>query len=83
MKLAISAGNLTFSLLGDMETSYYFMFGPPILELKAAESQSFAGDIIITKAAWQHVSSNEYLAEELRDGMHAKVSMIKCILLSA
>ncbi|XP_050306071.1 adenylate cyclase type 10-like isoform X2 [Anthonomus grandis grandis] len=73
VKLAISAGNLMFSLLGDMETSYYFVFGPPILDLKAAESQSFAGDIIITKTAWQHVSPNEYLAEELRDGMHAKI----------
>ncbi|KAH1007105.1 hypothetical protein HUJ04_004381 [Dendroctonus ponderosae] len=73
VKLAISAGNLTFSLLGDMENSYYFVFGPPVLDLKAAESQSFAGDIIITKTAWQHVSPNEYLAEELRDGMHAKI----------
>jgi len=73
VKLAIAAGNLTFSLLGDMENSYYFVFGPPVLDLKGAESQSFAGDIIITKTAWQHVSPNEYLAEELRDGMHAKV----------
>ncbi|KAL1513756.1 hypothetical protein ABEB36_003124 [Hypothenemus hampei] len=73
VKLAISAGNLTFSLLGDMENSYYFVFGPPILDLKAAECQSFAGDIIITKTTWQHVSPNDYLAEELRDGMHAKI----------
>ncbi|CAG9762742.1 unnamed protein product [Ceutorhynchus assimilis] len=76
VKLAISAGNLSFSLLGDMESlesAYYFVFGSPILDLKSAEALSSAGDIIITKTAWQHVSPNEYLSEELRDGKHTKI----------
>ncbi|XP_060536145.1 adenylate cyclase type 10-like [Cylas formicarius] len=72
VKLAISSGNVIFSLLGNEENSHYFLFGQSVLDLKAAEAQSFAGDIIVTRAAWQHVSPNEYLAEELKDGL-AKV----------
>ncbi|XP_076268027.1 adenylate cyclase type 10-like [Rhynchophorus ferrugineus] len=73
VKLAISAGPLVFSLLGTETNSHYALLGTPIWDLKAAESQSFAGDIIITKTAWQHVSPNEYLAEELKDGINAKI----------
>ncbi|XP_030764009.1 adenylate cyclase type 10-like isoform X2 [Sitophilus oryzae] len=73
VKLAISAGPLVFSLLGRTDNSHYAISGSTLLDLKAAETQSFAGDIIITKSAWQHVSANEYLAEELKDGLHAKI----------
>ncbi|CAH1970769.1 unnamed protein product [Acanthoscelides obtectus] len=73
VKLAVAAGHLVFSLIGDDENSHYLMTGQPIYDIKAAESKSKAGEIIITARVSHHLSANEYLIDLLSDGIHAKV----------
>nr|CAH7718092.1 unnamed protein product [Callosobruchus chinensis] len=73
VKLAVAAGHLVFSLIGDEENSHYLMNGQPIYDIKAAESKSHAGEIIISARVSHHLSANEYLIDLLPDGIHAKV----------
>ncbi|KAJ8963086.1 hypothetical protein NQ318_018550 [Aromia moschata] len=73
VKLAVAAGNLVFSLIGNEEISHYIMTGQPIYDIKAAESKSSAGEIIITSRVNYHINANEYLINTLPDGIHAKV----------
>ncbi|XP_068895089.1 adenylate cyclase type 10-like isoform X2 [Tenebrio molitor] len=73
VKLAISAGLVTFALIGDNTTSHYVVVGKPIWDVKAAESISSAGDIVVAPAAWHYVNTNEYLFQEMSDNVHVKI----------
>ncbi|CAG9821448.1 unnamed protein product, partial [Phaedon cochleariae] len=73
VKLAVASGRLTFSLVGDSANSHYLMIGQPIMDIKAAESLSSAGEIIISTKVSHHFSANEYLLDLLPDRLHAKV----------
>ncbi|XP_057665067.1 uncharacterized protein LOC130899276 [Diorhabda carinulata] len=73
VKLAVACGHLMFSLLGDDGNSHYLMIGQPIDDIKAAESKSSAGEIVISARVLHHTSANEYLIDLLPDGIHAKV----------
>ncbi|KYB27283.1 Adenylate cyclase type 10-like Protein [Tribolium castaneum] len=70
---AISAGLVTFALIGDSTNSHYVVVGQPIWDVKAAESISSAGDIVVAPAAWHFVNPNEYLSEEMSDNIHVKI----------
>lgn len=41
--------------------------------MKAAEHISVAGEIVVSFTAWHYVNPNEYLYEEVGDGLHVKV----------
>lgn len=48
IKIAISAGEVHFSLIGSPTFSHYIVVGQPVWKVKLAERISFAGDIIVT-----------------------------------
>jgi adenylate cyclase 10 len=73
VKLAISAGLVTFALIGNKTTSHYVVVGKPIWDVKAAESISSAGDIVVAPAAWHYVNTNDYLFKEMPDNIHIKL----------
>lgn len=73
MKLAVSCGRLSFSLIGTAKDSHYLMVGTAIAEIKIAENLSKAGEICVTSRVTQHISANEYLIDLLPDNIHAKV----------
>ncbi|KAG5893841.1 hypothetical protein JTB14_002567 [Gonioctena quinquepunctata] len=73
VKLAVASGHLTFSLLGDSENSHYLMVGQPIFDIKAAESKSSAGEIVISARVTSHISANEYLIDMVPGTTLAKV----------
>lgn len=73
MKLAISAGFVKFSLIGNEANSHYIVVGQPIWDVKAAEHISVAGEIVVAVNAWHYVNPNEYLYEVVYDGLHIKV----------
>ncbi|KAK9746114.1 Adenylate and Guanylate cyclase catalytic domain [Popillia japonica] len=73
VKLAISAGFVIFSLIGDLKTSHYIVVGQPIFDVKQAEKKSSAGDIIVCHTAWNYLNPSEYLSEYMEDGLHIKV----------
>jgi class 3 adenylate cyclase len=49
VKIAISAGELYFSLIGNELSSHYVVVGQPIWDVKHAEKLCNPGDIIVTK----------------------------------
>lgn len=73
MKLAISAGFVKFSVIGNDINSHYIVVGQPIWDVKAAEHISVAGEIVVSITAWHYVNPNEYLYEQVHDGLHVKV----------
>lgn len=60
VKLAISCGNLTFSVIGDEENKHYIILGPAINDVKAAEHASVSGDVVVAPTAWGHVAEESY-----------------------
>lgn len=73
VKLALSCGLNTFAVIGDEANSHYVVVGKPVWDVKAAESISTAGDIIVAPTAWHYINNNEYLFEEMPDQIHYKV----------
>ncbi|KAJ3648253.1 hypothetical protein Zmor_020070 [Zophobas morio] len=73
VKLAISAGLVTFALIGEPSTCHYVVVGKPIWDVKAAEHISSAGDIIVAPAAWHYVNPGEYIHKEMPDRVHMKI----------
>lgn len=76
MKLAISAGPVTFALIGTKTTSHYVVVGNPIWDVKAAEHISSPGDIIVAQAGWHYINPTEYLFTDMPDGIHVKITGI-------
>lgn len=60
VKLAISAGNLLFTPIGNGIDMSYIIFGLPVLEAKAAESVCASGEVKLTPTAWGHCYSRNY-----------------------
>lgn len=73
VKLAISAGFVKFSLIGNQSNSHYIIVGQPIWDVKAAEHISVAGEIVVSVTAWQYINPNEYLFEVVHSGQYIKV----------
>lgn len=60
VKLAISAGNLLFSVIGSGIDMNYILFGLPVIEAKLAESVCSSGEVKLTPTAWAHCYSRNY-----------------------
>lgn len=60
VNIAISAGDVTFSIIGGEEARHFVIFGSPIEELKHAKSISLPNDLILSMSAWQHCTSSQY-----------------------
>ncbi|XP_035907479.1 adenylate cyclase type 10-like isoform X1 [Anopheles stephensi] len=72
-KIAISAGEVHFSLVGNESFSHYVVAGQPVWKVKLAERMALAGDIIVTYYAWSYIHDNEYVWESCADKMHLKI----------
>ncbi|KAK9876037.1 hypothetical protein WA026_011150 [Henosepilachna vigintioctopunctata] len=72
VKLAIAAGPVIFSLIGNQKYSHYIVIGKPIMDVKDAEHRSQAGEIIVAPSAWLHVNATDYIATDL-EGSFKKV----------
>ncbi|XP_044764563.1 adenylate cyclase type 10-like [Coccinella septempunctata] len=60
VKLAISCGNLTISVIGDDKFKHYVILGQAVNDVKAAEHVSISGDIVVSPAAWGHLAEDGY-----------------------
>lgn len=60
MNVVISAGDVTFSVIGNDEARHFVMFGSPIIELKNAKRISLPNDLVLSLSAWQHCAPSEY-----------------------
>jgi len=58
--IAISAGDVIFSIIGDEEARHFVMFGSPIEQLRHAKKISTPSDFILSLSAWQHCTPSQY-----------------------
>ncbi|XP_044763888.1 adenylate cyclase type 10-like isoform X2 [Coccinella septempunctata] len=72
VKLAISAGPVLFTLIGNEKYSHYIVIGKPVADVKDAEHRTKPGEIIVAPSAWYHVNTTDYLSIEL-EGAFRKV----------
>ncbi|KAL3270907.1 hypothetical protein HHI36_021415 [Cryptolaemus montrouzieri] len=72
VKLAISAGPVIFTLIGNEKYSHYIITGKPVEDVKEAEHRSKAGEIVVAPSAWYHVNAADYISVKL-EGSFRKV----------
>ncbi|XP_071636745.1 adenylate cyclase type 10-like [Temnothorax longispinosus] len=60
VNVAISAGDVTFSVIGSDEARHFVIFGLPIEELKNAKKVSLPNDLVLSLSAWQHCTPSQY-----------------------
>ncbi|KAG5340771.1 ADCYA cyclase, partial [Acromyrmex charruanus] len=58
--MAISAGDVKFSVIGDDKARHFVICGVPIEELKNAKKISLPNDLILSLSAWQHCQPSQY-----------------------
>lgn len=75
VKLAIAAGPVLFTLIGNEKYSHYIVIGKPVADVKDAEHRTHPGEIIVAPSAWYHVNATDYLSIEL-EGAFRKVFKI-------
>ncbi|XP_055544370.1 adenylate cyclase type 10-like isoform X2 [Wyeomyia smithii] len=73
VKIAISAGEVHFSLIGTEDFSHYIVIGQPVWKVKIAEKIAEAGDIIVNHLAWNYIHDNEYISEQCDDRVHFRI----------
>lgn len=73
VKIAISSGDVYFSLIGTETISHYIVVGEPIWEVKAGESLCKPGEIIITSKSFETITKTDYISELMHDKMHYKL----------
>ncbi|KXJ77263.1 hypothetical protein RP20_CCG007993 [Aedes albopictus] len=73
VKIAISAGEVYFSLIGTEDFSHYVVIGQPVWKVKIAEKVAVAGDIIVNHLAWNYIHPNEYISEQCDDKVHFRI----------
>ncbi|XP_053691913.1 adenylate cyclase type 10-like [Sabethes cyaneus] len=73
VKIAISAGEVYFSLIGTENFSQYVVIGQPVWKVKIAEKVAEAGDIIVNHLAWNYIHDNEYISEQCDDRVHFRI----------
>ncbi|XP_058818168.1 adenylate cyclase type 10-like isoform X3 [Topomyia yanbarensis] len=73
VKIAISAGEVYFSLIGTENFSHYVVIGQPVWKVKIAERIAEAGQIIVNYLAWNYIHDNEYISEQCEDRVHFRI----------
>ncbi|XP_055594686.1 adenylate cyclase type 10-like [Uranotaenia lowii] len=73
VKIAISAGEVYFTLIGSELFSHYIVIGQPVWKVKIAEKVAEAGDIVVNFLAWNYIHDNEYISEHCDDKVHVKI----------
>lgn len=61
LKIAISAGNVSFSVIGTEQYSHYVLVGQPLWDAKFCESIAQSGEILVSNRAWVYINQAEYV----------------------
>ncbi|KOX77894.1 Adenylate cyclase type 10 [Melipona quadrifasciata] len=56
----ISAGEVTFSIIGDDRARHFLIAGSPIEDLKFARRICLPGDLVLSSSAWEHCTPSQY-----------------------
>ncbi|XP_076685838.1 adenylate cyclase type 10-like [Andrena cerasifolii] len=58
--VAVSAGEVTFSVIGDDNARHFVIGGSPIDDLTYARRICLPGDLVLSSSAWDHCAPNQY-----------------------
>ena len=70
--MAVSAGKVTFSVIGDDNGRYFVIGGSPIDDLTYARRICLPGDLVLSSSAWDHCAPNQY-EYVIKDSNNVKV----------
>ncbi|XP_053980305.1 adenylate cyclase type 10-like [Hylaeus volcanicus] len=70
--IAISAGELIFSVIGDDNSRHFVISGMPIEDLKHARRICLPGDLVLSSSAWKHCAPSQY-EYVIKDSSNIKV----------
>lgn len=73
VKIAISGGTVTFSLIGNEHSSHYAMIGDPVWQVKALQEKINPGEILVTPKAWFYIQETLYEYLYMRSFRYYKV----------
>lgn len=80
VKIAISGGEVLFSLIGDENSSHYVVVGDPIWHVKSLQETIKATEILVSSKAWFYVQESHYLYYHNKDLRHYKIEGFRDIL---
>ena len=75
MSVIISAGEVTFSIIGDDRGRHFLIAGNPIKDLKFARRICLPGDLVLSSSAWEHCAPSQY-EYVIKDPNNIKVRVI-------
>ncbi|XP_076634805.1 LOW QUALITY PROTEIN: adenylate cyclase type 10 [Colletes latitarsis] len=58
--IVLSAGEMTFSVIGDDSARHFVITGSPIEDLKRARRICLPGDLVLSSSAWEHCAPSQY-----------------------
>lgn len=73
----MSAGNVTWCMVGDESSRRTILVGTPVTEVKKAERACLSGDVILASSVWGHISPRDCVHEVLQGGHFIKVTAIR------
>lgn len=76
MNVIISAGEVTFSIIGDDRARHFLIAGRPIEDLKFARRICLPGDLVLSSSAWEHCAPSQY-EYVIKDPNNIKVRVIQ------
>ncbi|CAK9832185.1 Adenylate cyclase type 10 [Anthophora retusa] len=72
LDIVISAGEVTFSVIGDDNGRRFIIGGPPIEDLKYAKRICLPGDLVLSSSAWEHCAPSQY-EYVIKDSSNVKI----------
>lgn len=74
--IAVSAGEVMFSVIGNDSARNFVIAGEPIDDLKFARRICLPGDLVLSSSAWGHCAPNQY-EYVIKDAKNIKVRMAR------
>ncbi|CAK9817291.1 Adenylate cyclase type 10 [Anthophora plagiata] len=72
LDIVISAGDVTFSVIGDDNGRRFIIGGSPIEDLKYAKRICLPGDLVLSSSAWEHCAPSQY-EYVIKDSSNVKI----------
>ncbi|XP_049832787.1 adenylate cyclase type 10-like [Schistocerca gregaria] len=73
VKLAITAGESLFAIIGNDNMKHYMIAGEPIWNIRRAERNWLSGDILVDSKAWSYMRAADYLYKTVNNGQFVKI----------
>ncbi|XP_015595139.1 adenylate cyclase type 10 [Cephus cinctus] len=74
-KMSISAGNITFSVIGDERARHFIVGGAPLIEARKAKKVCIPGDLVLASSAWDHCTPCNY-EYVIKDSCNVKIASV-------